>query len=478
MWQDPGRELADLAAMHSFCVGVLERALEHPVPVPTGLSPASLPANLSNEQKLALTLNIQRRWMNVLNMAVTTDMYRNALNENTSARTVEALLRYYAWKEKHFPGERDKADLLVTFLFKRSKADVSDTESARHARRTFEAKLVGMLGDEPLPDHYAQLAREFEVIRLEVDEMSDFDKLVESGIIARVREMKESFGDMFYHPRVLAAVAVHNAAFGEQFGKLFKAASAKIQDFAQKVREGNAAADEKLAAQMAKLDGAMVLNDEYQRAQAHFHEISRYKKVAETRAEPARRAQASVRPMTTAARPEKPASAAVLEAQRGMLAQIEDGKLKTVEDAIRNFVLAAGPRPTCLMPLRNVNLPMVAAEIEAFRTDFGTEKSFRADFAGTHRRVVVVLARMVSELKDFQTKQNSEFLWKPHADSVSFLLTVASSALEAAEKMMKIADDRGLKEKAAGLRHSATRLRGEMRTAAAALEGVGAKAQQ
>ena len=480
MWQDPGRELADLAAMHNFCVGVLERALTHPVPVPSGLSPASQPANLAPEQRVALTLNIQRRWMNVLNLAISAEMYRNALGDNTAARTVEALLRYYAWKDKHLPGDRDKADLLVTFLLKRQKADVSDAEAARTTRREFEAKLLQMLGDPQLPENHAQLVREFDVLRVEVDEMYDFDKLVDSGVIARVREIKESFGDSFYHPRVLAAVAVHNVAFGARFGELFRGAAQKMQAFAQKVQsEGGVPGDADLLARLTKVNENLILTDEYQRAQAHFHQVSRYKKVADPRTAPTAPQPASPpSPVVPVKAPEvKPAtSAAVLEAQRGMLAQIEDGKLKSVEDSIRNFVRTVGPRPTCLVPLRNVNLSMIAPEIESFRADFGAERSFRADYAATHRKLLSILGRVLSEAKDFESKQNSEFLWKPHADSLSFLLSAARAALEESAKIAGIAEQRGLADKANALKTSSQRLQNEVQRAAQALESTTARA--
>ena len=478
MWQDAGRELADLAAMHVFCIGVLERALGHAVPVPTGLSPASQPANLPPEQKVALTLNIQRRWMNLLNVAISAEMYRNALGDNTAARTVEALLRYYAWKEKHLAGDRDKADLLVTFLLKRQKPDLSDSESARHIRREFEAKLVQMLGDPPLPDQHAQLAREFEFLRVEVDETTDFDKLVDSGLIVRVREIKESFGDSFYHPRILAAVAVHNVAFGERFGSLFRGAAQKIQAFAQKVQnEGGSQADSELVARLAKVNEQLILSDEYQRAQAHFHQISQYKKVVETRTAETR---PPVRPPSPTEAPKVavPASgsSAILEAQRGMLAQIEDGKLKTVEDSIKSFVRTMGSRPTCLIPLRNVNLTLMTPEIEAFRADFGDERSFRADYAAAHRRVLSLLGRVMAEGKDFESKQNSEFLWKPHADSLSFLLSAARTDLENANKLASLAEQRGLAEKSNAMRTSIQRLEAEIQRAAQALEQATSRA--
>jgi hypothetical protein len=119
---------------------------------------------------------------------------------------------------------------------------------------------------------------------------------------------------------------------------------------------------------------------------------------------------------------------------------------------------------------------MIAPEIESFRADFGDERSFRADYAAAHRRIMAVLGRVLSEAKDFQSKQNSEFLWKPHADSLAFLLDTAKVALEQADKVVTLAEQRGLTEKASALKNSAQRLRTEVRDAAQALENTTARA--
>jgi hypothetical protein len=279
---------------------------------------------------------------------------------------------------------------------------------------------------------------------------------------------------------VLAAVAVHNVAFGERFGTLFRTAAQKIQAFAQKAQsEGASAADSDLIAKLAKVNESVILSDEYQKAQAHFHQVSQYKKVVETRTAPPKPIAPPPPPVAPASISEqggpRAASDAVLDTQRGMLAQIEAGKLKSVEDSIKNFVRSVGQRQTCLVPLRNVNLTLLAPEIESFRADFGTERSFRADYAEAHRGVLAILGRVLSEEKDFQSKQNSEYLWKPHADSLGFLMTAARSALDTAEKVIKVAEQRGLSEKVAAMKASVQRLEIEVQRSAQLLENTSAR---
>jgi len=128
------------------------------------------------------------------------------------------------------------------------------------------------------------------------------------------------------------------------------------------------------------------------------------------------------------------------------------------------------------VPLRNINLSMVAPEIESFRADFGTERSFRADYAAAHRRLLSVLGRILSEAKDFESKQNSEFLWKPHADSLSYLIEVAGNATDEGARIAALAEQRGLGEKANAMKTSAQRVQNEVQRAAQALENTTTKA--
>lgn len=45
----------------------------------------------------------------------------------------------------------------------------------------------------------------------------------------------------------------------------------------------------------------------------------------------------------------------------------ELGKLRSMEDSIRNFILAADPRAANVVPLRNGNVALSNPEVDAFR---------------------------------------------------------------------------------------------------------------
>ena len=61
--------------------------------------------------------------------------------------------------------------------------------------------------------------------------------MIDSGVMSRVRELKQSFGRSFYHPGVLATIAPYNVAFAHRFDALFHGAISEIKNFARTVEE-------------------------------------------------------------------------------------------------------------------------------------------------------------------------------------------------------------------------------------------------
>ena len=70
-----------------------------------------------------------------------------------------------------------------------------------------------------------QLVREFQFLRQEVADFRHFDELIDSGVMQKVRDIKQSLDASFLHPSVLATVAAYNVYFGERFDSLFKRAA-------------------------------------------------------------------------------------------------------------------------------------------------------------------------------------------------------------------------------------------------------------
>src|SRR6185437_3215443 len=104
----------------------------------------------------------------------------------------------------------------------------------------FEEELYTILGDQEvvaLAEEHRQLVRELPFVRQEVEDLRTFDELMDSGVIQRVREIKQRFGNSFYHPRVLSTIAEYNVFFGRRFDELFKETAQHIKQFVATVQK-------------------------------------------------------------------------------------------------------------------------------------------------------------------------------------------------------------------------------------------------
>src|SRR6202051_4387572 len=85
------------------------------VPIPRGLDEASL---RQSEGDLPETLSRMYRWLHLLDMAITPAMLRQALTPDTDSEVAEALLRYFVRRREPSEVNRDKTDLISTFLYR------------------------------------------------------------------------------------------------------------------------------------------------------------------------------------------------------------------------------------------------------------------------------------------------------------------------------------------------------------------------
>src|ERR1022692_650871 len=85
------------------------------VPIPSGLDEVSL---RYSEKDLPETLSRMYRWLHLLDMAITPAMLRQALTPDTDSEVAEALLRYFVRRREPSDINRDKTDLIATFLYR------------------------------------------------------------------------------------------------------------------------------------------------------------------------------------------------------------------------------------------------------------------------------------------------------------------------------------------------------------------------
>jgi hypothetical protein len=460
-------ELSILATVQGFYQKLMRDSLGGEVPIPNGLDEASL---RQSDAGLPETLSRMYRWLHLLDMAITPAMLRQALTPETDSEVAEALLRYFVRRREPSEVNRDKTDLIATFLYRHPRVPGQWQQrgyglDGALPLSPFEIALIEILADTDvpsLPEEHVQLLRNFDPLREEISRYRDFNALMDSGIVSRVRELKRWLDSSFYHPGVLATVAAHNAAFGERFDLLFTKALGEIKQFAQ-------ALDEMGGSILSTVDGVDVtvehvaaieqkemLDADYGSALEKFRRVSRLKKELDRRppirksllAPSAGNAIPSSAKGGAAAKPARAAAAKaavpapafqppVVTAQQ---ISAEEGKLRRVEESIRVFVRVADPKYRQIVPMRYFNLTLTPAEVEAYNAGFLEEKSLRADVARVLIRLVSCIARVNTELEELKRSQNMSSLWKLHADSLVVLLDIATSTTEEAGRVAKSAE--------------------------------------
>lgn len=478
MAEDPKWELAILATVQGFYEKLLQESVEGEVPVPTGLEAVSLQDDSGD---VAQTLAKMRRWLRLLDMAITPAMLRRALTADTDPEIAEALLRYFSRKKDLSTINRDKTDLVTTFLYCHPRVPGQWEQRGYGLDGSlplspFEIALIEILADTEapsLPEEHLQLLRRFDPLQEEAESFRDLNALIDSGIISRVRELKQCFDVSFYHPGVLATIAPYNAVFGKKFDELFRSAAAEIKNFAEALQEqggnilGNVDGMDVTVDHVAGLQENELLKIDYGQAFEKFSRVSKLKKALERRP-PMRRVARPV-PVPPKPKPVAPKSVPVrlpvldVQAMRASITpqqfSSEETKLLKIEESIRVFVRVADPKFRQIVPMRFFNLTLTPSEADAYCADYLEEKSLRAGVARVLLRLVAVVARINTEIEELKRSQNSPSLWKLHADSLVVLLEIGRSLNENAARVLAIARQQNETAQANALQSSVDKLR-------------------
>jgi hypothetical protein len=479
--EDAKWELSILANVSGFYQKLLRDYLHGDLPVHPGLENEAIHQADSDLREI---LGKMHRWLQLLDMAITPAMVRQGLTTDTDPEIAEALIRYYTRKRDFADGDRDKTDLVATFLYRHPRVP------GQWERRgygldgalplsPFEIALIEILADSDtplLPEEHVQLLREFEPLREQIQGFQNFNALIDSGILSHVRELKQSFGRSFSHPGVLATIAPYNAVIGERFDQLFHGAISEIKNFARSVEElggsilSNIDGVDVTVEHVQALEEQELLKIDYVAALDKFRRVSKLKKEIDKRprirrANPgaavvggAGRSAAAAKPARVGARPvssSRPVALPVTAQQLSM----EEAKLRRVEESIRIFVRVADPKFRQVVPMRFFNLNLTPAEVEAYCADYLEEKSLRAEVGHALLRSVAVIARIQSELEELKRCQSATSLWKLRADALMVLLEVARSVHKTGETIFAQAQKGGDDTRAGAVQTSMQRLR-------------------
>ena len=450
MLEDPKWELALLATVQSFYQRLLSDQLGGELPAPAELAPDVI----SHADDVRSTLDKMHLWIQLLDMAITPAMLRLAVQPDLDPEVAEALLRYFARHRDDSGANRDKTDLVATFLFRHPRV------AGQWERRgygldgsiplsPFEIALLEILSESDVPvlsDADVQLLREFSPLLDQANRFQDFSALMDSGIIPRVRQLKSSLGESIYHPGVLATLAPYNAAFGDRFQTLFATAAQEIKDYAHRLEElgGSILSTidgvEVTVEHVAALNQDALMKVDYSAALEKFRRVARLKKELERRP-PIRRVNPDSTPSAHAVGVGGAAAAPALAPKYVPAAitpqalSIEEAKLRRVEESIRVFVRVADPKFRQIVPMRYFNLMLSPAEIEAYTADYLEQSGPRADAARMLLRIVAVTARITTETEELKRSRNSRSIWKLHADSLVVLVDLAKRLAEAVDRL-------------------------------------------
>src|SRR3954469_20364191 len=492
-------ELAILATVQGFYQKLLRNTLGGEVPIPSGLDEDAL---RHSERELPNTLSRMYRWLHLLDMAITPAMLRQALTPDTDSEVAEALLRYFVRRREATDINRDKTDLIATFLYRHPRVPGQWQQSGYGLDGAlplspFEIALIEILADTDvpsLPEEHVQLLRLFDPFLEEVKRFRDFNALIDSGMIGRVRELKQWLDSSFYHPGVLATVAAYNTGFGKKFDDLFVKALGEIKNFGQALEEMGGTilttvdGVEVTVEHVAAIEEKQLLQADYGNAFEKFRRVSKLKKELDRRP-PIRRALLAPSGQTTRAAGSAAAGAKAAKAAAAAKAptappvfqppaitaqqiSAEEGKLRRVEESIRVFVRVADPKYRQVVPMRFFNLTLTVAEADAYGSAFLEEKNLRADVARTLIRMVSISARISTELEELKRSQKMSSLWKLHADSIVVLLDMANSSTEDAGSVANMAEQSGSGTASKAIHESVKKLRNHSDVAVKTLANV------
>ena len=478
MAEDPKWELAILATVQGFYEKLLQESVEGEVPVPAGLETVSL----QGENDVGETLGTMRRWLRLLDMAISPSMLRRAFDAELDPEIAEAMLRYFVRKKDHSEPDRDKTDIVATFLYRHPRVPGQWEQRGYGLDGSlplspFEIALLEILADAdlpPLPEEHLQILRRFDSLEEQVLRFRDFNALLESGIIQTVRQLKQSLENSFFHPGVLATIAPYNATFGSRFDELFREASKEIKTFADDLEEhggtilGSVDGVDVTVDQVKGMDENGLLQLDYFDALDKFRRVSKLKQTLEEKppvkhgsktARPAQPVKTSTKTnVVPSARPAFNLKA-MRKAVTGQQMAAEETKLLKVEESVRIFVRVADPKFRQVVPMRFFNLTLTPAEAEAYCADYLEEKSLRAGVARVLLRLVAVTARLITELEELKRANNSPSIWKLHADSLVTLIEIASNATENSERVSTLASQRGHRQQVDEIQTSLNKLR-------------------
>ena len=429
---------SEFLLLYSIYTAIMEQELGHGVPLPSYVEEEIALASTAPDQAVPESIE---QWLALLNLSVSPYKIRNYVKDHDADEpSLCALIRFLASTKTHSHADRDKVDWLTTYLFK--KREERQGKPIGWPRTEMKEILQGF-EFPPLKQSAEDLLMEFPSLLDEAGYFESFSQITESRIIQRARDLKNQFGEDFFHPDVLAAIINYNLLFGKKFHKLLEEVMAKVHEFARAQPERTATNTDEL------------LQRDYRGTTDTFQQLGELE-----RKETATNAAATARARGSGNLEEQQLKHLGIDAAKeaqGVRTRIQELSMRLKSHQGMTSI------PNTFAPL-----PLYEWESAAFRTQLPeSEQSFRADFTRNVCYAIAIISRIYEEIPLYHEKKGTEFLWKKHYDSLVYLLSEGRKHKESLLRVAILSQQRGLLEKAKQLQLTADKLEANLAKVAA-----------
>jgi hypothetical protein len=217
----------------------------------SGLKEVSQNLNASETEKIRHRLEaIDRRLAELIealdqeDTKVTPDLLRQFFRrvKNYDEKILSQLVKFYLYSHRDgaWPADRlDKVDFLLARLSEEVDDRTGELVLRGHNRlnEIFQG-LWNQLGESPPGDQAIEERRaDIDAVRHEMHEVDSLDRLNESGLIRRYRDLKHGLGNLYFHPELLLAIQETNLVFKSRIQKLYRQEEQRIIAEYQRVFE-------------------------------------------------------------------------------------------------------------------------------------------------------------------------------------------------------------------------------------------------
>ena len=432
--------VSEFSHLHTVFVGIVEKELGHPIPLPQEARESIGARSPSPGQSAPESC---AHWLALLDLAISPHKLRGYIAaEDPDEPTLLALIRFLVFKKSHSEIDRDKVDWLFTHLFK--KREERRGSPTGWPRKEIQEILAGV--------EFPPLGREAEDQLMDVPALLDeikyftsFHQITDSRAVERGRSMKNQFGEDFFHPDVLAAIVNYNLLLGKKFYGLISEVSEKVHEFAQ-------------SGQGATPDTKELLQGDYRSSANAFRDLG----------ELDRKDPGPAPPAPPSPPPAETASPPTLDLQLRQLGVNPEQESLHLRNRIQELSMRFRSNlQTVTVPNSVTQVRLQEWEVGAFRSKYPeTEETFRAQFARHICYGIAIISRIYEEIPLYLEKKGTEFHWKKHYDALVFLLYEGRQHREALLKLSETSRQRGLREKANQLQVTAEKLEESVEKAA------------